>query len=245
MPEKPENILLVVPVWKDSARLADFGITLAKALAASDLPIRWIIADDGSGPEEHERLEGLRLRFAEIFSQVEVHFAEKHQGKGSVVREAWALAPDAEWLAFMDADGSVSAVEMFGLIDQAVQSGTSVLGIRKRTESTQVNESLVRGLAHRGFLLATRLLLGLRSADPQCGAKVIKGADYRAINALLVEKGFAFDSELLAALNHRSRKWSEVPVNWSEKQGGTVKLSRDTFGMISALLRIRSARRSW
>ena len=36
----------------------------------------------------------------------ELHFATRHAGKGAVVREAWALAPEADWLAFVDADGS-------------------------------------------------------------------------------------------------------------------------------------------
>ena len=48
MPHKPHQILLVTPVWNDSARLAGFGATLAKALADSSLSIRWLIADDGS-----------------------------------------------------------------------------------------------------------------------------------------------------------------------------------------------------
>jgi len=245
MPDTPKEILLVIPVWKDSTRLAEFGKSVAKALAESDLPIRWMIADDGSGPEERERLQDLCKRFAEVFPQVEVHFAAQHHGKGSVIREAWTQAPDADWVAFVDADGSVNAAEMLGLIGRAVTSGVPVLGIRKRTETTQIKESFRRGLAHRGFLLAARLLLGLRSADPQCGAKVLKGREYRAIAGKLVEKGFAFDSELLAALNHLGVKWTEVPVNWAEKKGGKVRLLRDAWGMLAALLRIRAARRLW
>lgn len=245
MTDETEEILLVVPVWKDSARLSDFGFSLAQQLAECQLPIRWIIADDGSGPQERERLEDLRERFSAIFPKVEVYFAASHFGKGSIVREAWAQAPDAAWLAFMDADGSVNAPEMLSLIEHAVRADSSAIGIRKRTENTQVTESLTRGLAHRGFLLATHLILGLRSEDPQCGAKVLKGKDYRKIAGLLVEKGFAFDSELLAALKHRSLKWLEVPVNWAEKPGGKVKLGRDACRMLLALLRIRAARRQW
>lgn len=245
MPDTTKEILLVIPVWKDSMRLAEFGKSVTKALAESDLPIRWMIADDGSGPEERERLQELCKRFAEVFPRVEVHLAAQHHGKGSVVREAWAQVPDAGWLAFMDADGSVSAEEMLGLIGRAVNSGVSVLGIRKRTETTRITESFRRGLAHRGFLMAARLLLGLRCADPQCGAKVLNGDEYRSIAGLLVEKGFAFDSELLAALNHGGVKWTEVPVNWAEKKGGKVRLLRDAFGMLAALLRIRAARQQW
>lgn len=37
MPDAPKEIPLVIPVWKDSTRLAEFGKTVAKALAESDL----------------------------------------------------------------------------------------------------------------------------------------------------------------------------------------------------------------
>lgn len=240
-----QQIVLVTPVWNDSTRLAVYGPSLARALAGSPLAVRWIIADDGSEAHEHELLNQLRDKLAEFFPHVETHFAALHHGKGSVVREAWALAPDAEWLAFVDADGSVSGDDMLGLIGRAVTSGVSVLGIRKRTATTQVVESIHRALVHRGFLLTVRLLLGLHCKDPQCGAKVIKGDDYRRIARHLVENGLAFDSEMLAALSHSGAAWIEVPVNWVEKKGGKIKVLRDAWRMFTALLRIRSARAAW
>lgn len=245
MPEAPKEILLVTPVWEDSTRLAEYGKDLAAELAASPLPIRWVIADDGSGEEERTRLEELCKSFTAMFPGVELHFAARHAGKGAIVREAWTLAPGAEWLAFVDADGSVGARDILALINRAVTSGISVLGIRKRTATTHIEESLIRGLAHRGFLLAARLILGLRSLDPQCGAKVINAADYRAVAGQLVEDGFAFDSELLAALAHHGAVWSEVPVTWIEKKGAKVKLWRETWLMFASLLRIRSMRAGW
>lgn len=245
MPESRPQIILVTPVWNDSARLAIYGPTLARALAGSPLDLRWIIADDGSEPHEHELLNKLRDNLAADFPNVGTHFAARHHGKGSVVREAWALAPDADWLAFVDADGSVSGDDMLDLIERAVTSGVSVLGIRKRTDTTRVVESIHRALVHRGFLLTARLLLGLRCEDPQCGAKVIKGGDYRRIAHQLVEHGLAFDSELLAALSHSGAGWIEVPVTWVEKKGGKIKVVRDAWRMFKALMKIRAARKSW
>lgn len=239
MPGTPNEILLVTPVWNDSSRLAVFGETLANALAASSLPVRWMIADDGSAPEERPRLEALRARFSETFSRVDLHFADEHRGKGSVVREAWALAPDADWLAFVDADGAISAGDMLGLIGNAVSSGNSVLGIRKRTATTRIVESPMRGVFHRGFLLAAHILLDLQCEDVQCGAKVIKADEYRRIAHRLEENGLAFDSELLSTLKRSGADWEEVPVNWVEKKGGKVKPLRDAWGMLAALLRIR------
>ncbi len=233
------EILLVTPVWNDSSRLAVYGMELAEALAHFPHPVRWVIADDGSGEQEPARLHELRERFAEIFPNIVVHLAEKHHGKGSVVREAWALAPEADWLAFVDADGSVTAADMLKLIREAVLSEMTVLGIRKRTETTHIVESPWRAFAHRGFLLAARLVLGLACEDPQCGGKVLHGGQYRRVAGQLRENGLAFDSELLAALHADGSGWREIPVNWEEKSGGKVKPLRDAWAMLASLVRIR------
>ena len=243
MPARPHEILLVTPVWNDSARLAGFGTALATALADSPLPIHWIIADDGSAARDHAPLRELRDAFGEIFPRVHLHLAAQHHGKGAVVREAWALRPDAAWLAFVDADGSVTPAEMLRLIHAAVDSEMSVLGIRKRTATTEFIESPWRGIFHRGFLLATRVILGLHCADPQCGAKIFRGSHYRRIASSLLENGLAFDSELLCALKRDGSTWSEIPVNWLEKPGGKVRPLRDAWGMFKALLRIRQRRK--
>lgn len=234
-----DEILLVTPVWNDSVRLAGFGTALARALVESPLPIHWVIADDGSDAREHLPLENLTADFVKIFPRVSLHLAAHHAGKGAIVREAWVLSPDAAWLAFVDADGSVSPEEMLRLVETAVNSGSSMLGIRKRTATTQLVVSPWRGIFHRGFLIVVRLVLGLHCEDPQCGAKVLQGANYRRISGKLCENGLAFDSELLFALKHDGTTWREIPVNWIEKGGGKVKPLRDAWGMLAALLRIR------
>jgi len=239
MPDTPTAILLVTPVWDDSVRLAGFGSELARVLAEKRLPVRWVIADDGSCGDERVSLERLANTFREVYPHVGVHHAAKHRGKGAVVREAWGLANEAEWLAFVDADGSVSAREMIGLIEAAVAGGISVLGIRKRTVTTRVVESFWRGIAHRGFLLVARLLLGLRCEDLQCGAKVIRGDDFRRVAPILKEDGLAFDSELLAMLSRHGMTWAGIAVNWTEKENGKVRVSRDAWGMLAALWRLR------
>ena len=91
-----------------------------------------------------------------------------------------------------------------------------------------------------GFLLACRLILGIRSEDTQCGAKVLKGDDYRRIADRLIEPGLAFDAELLAEMTEAGIDWDEVPVNWVRKGGSRVHGVRDAWQMLRALFRIRS-----
>ncbi|MFC7337945.1 hypothetical protein ACFQY0_12205 [Haloferula chungangensis] len=237
--ENQATTILVTPVWKDSVRLRAFGRELANELARRDSELQWIIADDGSGFAEKEALQRLCRDFEMSYPKVRVHFAAKHYGKGSVVREAWSLEPEAAYYAFVDADGSVSAVEMLDLIEGAEASGRSTLAIRKNTETTKVEEDLWRKLRHYGFLTACHRIVGVKSQDTQCGAKVIKGDDYRAIAENLQENGLAFDAELLAELSAAGFSWDEVPVNWSRKGGSRVHPLNDAVDMLAALFRIR------
>jgi dolichyl-phosphate beta-glucosyltransferase len=231
--------ILVTPVWKDSVRLRAFGRELSHELAQRSSDVKWIIADDGSGFGEKEALQRLCRDFEMIYPEVRVHFVEKHYGKGSVVRAGWALEPEADFYAFVDADGSVSAGEMLDLIDKAKAAGRSTIAIRKNTETTTVDEDFWRKLRHYGFLTACRRIVGVNSEDTQCGAKVIKGDDYRAIAENLQENGLAFDAELLAELSAAGFSWNEVPVNWARKGGSRVHALKDAVDMLVALFRIR------
>ena len=144
-----ESVLIVTPVWNDSRRLGEYAPSLAMACAASDLDIRWVISDDGSTAEEIEALEALRDKHRNTFSEIHIH-REEHRGKGSAIRGAWDADENSDWLAFVDCDGSTTAKDMLSLIDKAVQEGQSVIGIRKRTEETEITESFYRSIFHHG-----------------------------------------------------------------------------------------------
>lgn len=239
-PPGPSRVLLVTPVWNDAERLEGFGRELATALADCHHDVDWVIADDGSGAGQHQKLTALHGKLREDYPRVSLHFADAHRGKGSTVREAWSLDSDADWLAFVDADGSLTPSELLRMFDAAEQGGKTVLAIRKKTETTHVDLSPLRAIAHKLFILSVKLLTGVRCSDPQCGAKVLLGADYRPLAHTLREDGLAFDAELLTALSARGAEWQELPVTWIEKDGGKVRPMRDAWGMLAALWRIRA-----
>ena len=235
----PPEIVLVTPVWNDATRLSAYGPDLAAALATSGLPLHWVVADDGSAPAEIPRLERLIHGWQTTFPTISLHAAATHHGKGAVIRDAWNRHPQARWLAFVDADGSVSATEMIRLLRSAIARGRPVIGVRRRTDTTTVRESTWRGLVHLAYLQLAQLLLGIESSDIQCGAKVIDGPTYRNLAPDLRENGLAFDSELLAHLAATGIPWDEIPLNWEQRDGGNVTVRHDALHMATALWRIR------
>lgn len=241
--ETDDGILLVTPVWRDADRLREFGMELACVLKGCQHKVQWVIADDGSEHDERQKLMVLLSRLREVYSDISLHLADGHRGKGSVVREAWSLYPESGWVAFVDADGSLSPGELIRMMNHAMACGHTVLAIRKRTDTTSVDLSLPRVIAHKLFIVAVRLLVRLRCQDPQCGAKILRGSDFRSVSAVLREPGLAFDAELLTALAARGFAWDELPVTWVEKEGGKVRPARDAWGMLAALWRIRNRQR--
>ncbi|MEM1107404.1 MAG: glycosyltransferase [Planctomycetota bacterium] len=244
MVNTPPNCILVTPVYKDAARLAGFGPGLAEALAKADLPIRWVIADDGSGEVEHHHLESQLEIYRQVFPDVEFFKLNRHRGKGAAVRGAWSKygGSGIDWLAFVDADGSVSAETTLRLIREAgaLGMGHAILGARLNTSNTKVERTALRLLAGGGFAFLARIILGLNVRDVQCGVKVVSQSDYVAIGPSLNEDGLAFDAELLYALKRLGTRLVASPIDWAEKSGGQVGPLKSALPMLFSLLRVKA-----
>lgn len=237
-----ETIVLVTPVWNDSARLEPFAQELAGVLSKASLPIGWVIVDDGSDADEKLKLQTLCEQFAETYSKVSLLHLDNRTRKGGAIYEAWENKPHAQWLAFVDADGAISAETTIDLLQRATSSDSKQcwVGVRSNQPGAPVNRPLARRLAFQVFVAVMHSLTGLKCKDSQCGLKVIPAESYRAIAGQLCEKGFIFDVELLLALSQNGCAIHEVPIPWKEKAGGKIKPLRDAWGMLAALLRIRS-----
>ncbi|MEX0325575.1 MAG: glycosyltransferase [Puniceicoccaceae bacterium] len=245
MEDPEQQLVLVTPVWNDSARLAVFGPELAAMLAGQSLPVRWMVVDDGSSEAEVAALEELVEAFREVYPAVGLMHHAVRSRKGGAIRNAWDTCPEAAWLAFIDADGAISAHDLKRLIEKAVASSeATIVAIRRDSPETPVTRPFFRSLSFQVFTRLTRSLLGVPFADSQCGAKVIPAPAYHNVRPQLKETGFAFDAELLLALRETGCPIVEVPVTWTEKANGRVHPLRDAWRMLAALLKIRRRSRA-
>ncbi len=239
--DSEQTIVLVTPVWNDSTRLAGFGPKLAEALLQSGLPVRWVVADDGSTAQEKAKVTQLVASFREVYPHVEAMLFEERSHKGGAIYAAWDACPEGTWLAFVDADGAVDAPSMVRLMETAVSEGPQggCVGVRHNSEETPLQRPLGRMLSFYAFATLVHAITGIRYEDTQCGAKVIPGEGYRQVADKLQERGFVFDVELLLALQLAGYKLKERRIPWREMPGGKVHPLRDAWGMIAGLLRIR------
>lgn len=241
------SVWLTIPCFNDADRLAVFLPDLCAELAPLPVPIRVQVVDDGSTSANRQALEALVERVRAACPMVcPALILERNEGKGGAILRGWDAAleegmPDGGWVGFLDADGAVSAREVARVLGSAIlrESGISFFASRVQMRGRTVKRSLKRHLMGRVFATLVGTLIDSRIYDSQCGFKLVPAAAYRRIRPALEEKRFAFDVELLAALNHYGFPVEEVPVDWEDVPGSKVALFRDALRMFLSVRVIR------
>jgi dolichyl-phosphate beta-glucosyltransferase len=237
---------IIIPCYRESQRLPRFLEDLAPLVSASRVTGRITIVDDGSGEQEVSNLlkavEPIMTQFPQAF-RPPLLLAD-NLGKGGAVYAGWksVAAHGAEYLGFIDADGSTNGTQFCKLVehlDLNKEEVDGVLGSRVKMLGNPVGRSLKRHLMGRCFATLVSNMTGLEVYDSQCGAKVFKREVFLAVEPTLKETGFVFDVELILASLLKGYRLLELPVSWTDTPGSKVHLVRDTLQMFLGLSRIR------
>lgn len=217
-----------------------------KRVFAGDEGLRILLVDDGSPAEEQKRfLEVVDplIKDGQLFLPPLI--LPDNIGKGGAIYAGWATSDTADWLAFVDADGSCSAQETKRLIEVARQQSEpiSIFASRVKMLGHHVERHFKRHLVGRVYATLVSELLNIEVYDSQCGLKIIHGAAYREIAKRLTIEGFAFDVDLLVHLLDAGHKIKEEPIDWHDTPGGKIRLLRDSWRMFRDVLKIRRNRR--
>ena len=86
------------------------------------------------------------------------------------------------------------------------------------------------------------MILGIKVVDSQCGLKVMN-ASARDVLRTCIETGWFLDLEFLAIAERAGLRIKELPVHWNEEvydgRQSKLRIIRDGFGAVSAMIRIR------
>lgn len=239
------SVLLVVPCFGESSRIGDFLPDLCKQLEELG-GCRVLVVDDGSGDTE-QRLMNDIVRDLQVRhpSLCDLLLLPDNIGKGGAVYAGWEHHRGAEWLGFVDADGSISAAEVCRLIRLARECGTgrgAIFASRMKMLGHRVDRLWWRHFIGRVYATLVSELLQIPVYDSQCGLKLVPRAAYEKVRENLVIKGFAFDVELLVSLLDHGTEVIEAPIDWHEVAGSKLHLARDTHRMFRDVMRIKRGR---
>ncbi|RBP45329.1 glycosyltransferase involved in cell wall biosynthesis [Roseimicrobium gellanilyticum] len=244
------KILLVIPCYNESGRIGPFLselCALAEPLGSTSI----LVVEDGSSPEEQDRLRELvnatRMKYPFVREPL---LLSSNLGKGGAVYAGWLAHQSEEWLGFVDADGACSASETVRLARLLIGGQTSVDAIfasRIQMLGHRIQRHLHRHIIGRIYATIVSILLDIPVHDSQCGLKFIRRSAYARVFPTLEVKDFGFDIELMAALTDSGAIIEEMPIDWHEVRGGKLRLFRDALCMLGDVLQVRRRRRmaSW
>lgn len=218
------RLQVVIPAYNESARLPGTLELLRRHVAArptgSIAHIETIVVDNASTDDT----AGVASAASSAHFPVTVLRCAR-RGKGAAVA-AGVAASDADYVAFMDADGATSLDALDRALASLAAGADVVVGSRAHPDSVVIARHLaVRGLGAAAYrAAAARLVSGI--ADTQCGFKVMRGELARRVFRELRATGFSFDVELLARLRERRADIVELPVTWTDVPGSTFHPAR-------------------
>lgn len=239
------RILLVIPSFRESARLPAFLESLCQVVASGNIPIEILTVDDGSGESEAAAmLESVRHLQGKYPFLQNALILPSNLGKGGAVYAGWDSAIDGRyaWLAFVDADGAVSPDETVRVLTMTSGRDTAgdecLFAVRVSDGGTKVRRTPIRKVLGNLFRFLVRLCFSLPCRDTQCGLKCIPAHAYREVADSLIESRFVFDVELAAWLVRAGYQIEEHPISWEESPGTSLNLG-SALKMLLSLLSIR------
>jgi glycosyltransferase involved in cell wall biosynthesis len=175
---------------------------------------------------------------AEYPSVSALEFAEPI-GKGGALIEGLKLAPLADIIGYVDADGATPPRAFHDLV-RRIDEADCVIGSRWLPHAVlHVAQSSRRQFASRAFHLVVQALFWMNIRDTQCGAKVMRREAVEKVHSSLRIADMAFDINLLYSLHRAGYRILEVPTEWTDKIGSKVTLFRTSLVMFLSAVRIR------
>jgi glycosyltransferase involved in cell wall biosynthesis len=160
-------------------------------------------------------------------------------GKGGALIEGLKLAPLADLIGYVDADGATPPRAFLDLVKK-IGAADCVIGSRWLPGAIiHQSQTGKRQFASRVFHFIVQLLFWMNIRDTQCGAKVMKREVVEKIHPFLYIADMAFDINLLVAIKRAGFRIREVPTEWTDKIGSKVTLGRSSLTMFLSAVRVR------
>ena len=160
-------------------------------------------------------------------------------GKGGALIEGLKLAPLADYIGYVDADGATEPPAFLELV-RHMGEADCVIGSRWLPGAVlHQMQSWQRRFASRCFHAIVEFFFQMGIRDTQCSAKVIRREVVELIHPSLCVADMAFDINLLYLITINGYTVLEVPTEWTDKTGSKVALARTSLTMLLSVIRVR------
>lgn len=231
------KLSIVMPAYNEEALIYDSIIKTLEIVSAFVPQLEIVAVNDGSSDNTKEEI----IRATKADSRVKLVSSEKNHGKGAAIISGVAMA-EGDYIAFLDADLELPPGQLKDYIRCMEEKGADIVIGCKLHKDSNIDYPLKRRIMSMGYYIMLRVLFRLHVQDTQTGIKLFKREAIKSVAHLVRTSGFAYDIELLAALNRRGYRIEEMPVQLQyvrEKNskrigiGDVLRVFRDTFAIFN------------
>lgn len=158
------------------------------------------------------------------------------KGRGRAIQEVCAKE-NAEMYAYIDVDLPIPLNEFWRVLEPVMNQRADI-ALGKRAGK----RPLLRRIMTRGFRLLNTVTSGVSVQDAQCGVKAWTAEVARTFITQCTEKGFFFDTELLARVQQAQKRIQEVSMEWIDTRfdgrKSSVRPFSDSLRALCATVRI-------
>lgn len=221
-------VSVITPAYREGRHIYASLSLLETELAELDRSYEVILVSDGSDDDT--------VAEATRHPSVTVLQYPAQRGKGYALRHGLERAR-GEIIVFIDSDMELHPSGIRPLVELVEAGADAAIG-SKRHPASHVNYPPFRRLQSAVYQRIVRLLFALDVTDTQTGLKAFRAELLRRVALPLESNGYAFDLELLVALNDAGARIEEGPV--------TLDYTFDTTTGASAVIDVlRDTYRIW
>lgn len=166
-----------------------------------------IVVNDGSSDNTKDEI----LRAEKEMPDIRLVSYSKNRGKGGAIKKG-VEASHGEYIAFLDADLDLPPEQLEKYLKQLQGGKADVVIGSKMHKDSEIDYPFVRRVISFCYYSMLKILFRLNVKDTQTGIKMFRAKALKSVIGLVKTKGFAYDIEILVALNCRKYRIMEMPV---------------------------------
>jgi dolichyl-phosphate beta-glucosyltransferase len=226
---------IVIPAYNESARIPATLKSVLECARAHGWNAEVIVVDDGSRDSTAELVKSIAATAPEL----RLIQNPGNRGKGFSVRNG-ILHALGEVVMFTDADLSAPMEEAERLFNAIADGADIAIGSRWLERNRQTHrQPLYRQFFGRCFNAVTKMVMGLRFADTQCGFKAFTRKAAQTVFQLQTIERWGFDPEILFIGLKRGFRIDEVPVSWAHDERTRMSYLKDGMRMLQDIAIVR------
>lgn len=229
------NYSIVIPAYNEAGRIPATLRSVVDCVRKQGWNAEVIVVDDGSSDATAKVVRD----FAAQAPEVRLLQNPGNRGKGYSVRSG-LLQALGEVVMFTDADLSAPMEEAERLFAAITGGADIAIGSRWLESGRQTQrQPFYRQFFGRCFNAVTRLVMGLKFADTQCGFKAFTRAAAQTVFQLQTIERWGFDPEILFIALKRGFRIEEVPVSWAHDERSRMSYLKDGMKMLEEIIIVR------